>query len=104
MEGGATASHHELSGIAEQHQPLWNGTGSYGDVSKDEQDVVMVKDEQESGAEKQQGTDTKTVEMQAKSGMPMLIPGLGGVVSGGGVQASDGMDVDDIPVPALDKS
>jgi hypothetical protein len=103
MDGGATATHHELSDLTEQHQPSWNGTDNYGEVNQQGQDVVMGKDEHGSGAETPQVTDAKAVEMQAKSGMPMLIPGLGGI-SGGGINASDGMDVDDLPIQVLDRA
>lgn len=63
----------------------------------------MEKDGQDSGIETPQLSDGKSVEMEAKSGMPMLIPALSNS-SEGRANTSDGMDVDDLPAQALDKA
>lgn len=63
----------------------------------------MDKDGQESGIETPQSSEVKSVEMEAKSGMPMLVPALSRG-SEGGINTTDGMDVDDLPVQGLDKA
>lgn len=97
IDGGVSATTHE------QYQAPWSGTDDHSEINQQRQDVVMEKDGQESGIETPQLSDVKSVEMEAKSGMPMLIPALSNS-SEGRVNTSDGMDVDDLPAQALDKA
>lgn len=102
IDRGASATHHELSDTRGQYQAPWSSTDDHSESNQQRQDVVMEKDGQESGIETPQPSDVKSLEMEAKSDMPMLIPGLG--TTGGGVNTGDGMDVDDLPVEVLDKT
>lgn len=103
IDGGASVTHHEPSDSRGQYQATWSSTDDHSEVNQQRQDVVMEKDGQESGIETPQPSDVKPVEMEAKSDMPMLVPALSRD-SEGGVNTSDGMDVDDLPVQVLDKA
>lgn len=103
IDVGASATHHELSDARGHYQAPWSSTDDHSEANQQRQDVVMEKDGQENGIETPQPSDVKSVEMEAKSGMPMLVPALSRG-SEGGVNTSDGMDVDDLPVQALDKA
>ncbi|KFZ24563.1 hypothetical protein V502_00948 [Pseudogymnoascus sp. VKM F-4520 (FW-2644)] len=103
IDVGASATHHELYDGRGQYQVPWSSTDDHSEANQQRQDVVMEKDGQENGTETPQPSDVKSVEMEAKSGMPMLVPALSRG-SEGGVNTSDGMDVDDLPVQVLDKA
>ena len=91
-----------MAELIEQQQPVWNGTDNHTEANQHRPDVVMERDEHEGGAETPQPSDAKAVEMQAKSGIPMLIPGLGST-SGEGISTTDDvMDVDNLPFQVVD--
>lgn len=102
IEGNPSATH-QLSDARGEDQAPWSSTDDHTEVNQQKQDVVMEKDGQESGIETPQPSGATSVEMETKTGMPMLVPVLSRS-SEDGVNANDGMDVDDLPVQALDKA
>ncbi|KFY09227.1 hypothetical protein V491_08312 [Pseudogymnoascus sp. VKM F-3775] len=103
IDGGASATRQEPADARGQDQASWSGTDGHSEVNQQRQDIIMDKDWQEGGTETPQSSVVKSVEMEAKSGMPMLVPALSRG-SEGGINTSDGMDVDDLPVQGLDKA
>lgn len=103
IDGGASATRQEPADARGQDQASWSGTGGHSEVNQQRQDIIMDKDWQGGGIETPQSSGVKSVEMEAKSGMPMLVPALSRG-SEGGINTSDGMDVDDLPVQGLDKA
>ncbi|KFY10773.1 hypothetical protein V492_04854 [Pseudogymnoascus sp. VKM F-4246] len=103
IDGVDAATHHGLTDTQGQYQAPWSSTDDHSEVNQRRQDVIMEKDGQESGIETPQPSGVKSVEMEAKSGMPLLVPTLS-KNSEGGVNTSDGMDVDDLPAQVSDKA
>jgi hypothetical protein len=102
-DGVPAAARHELSNAGEQYIAPWSDKDNHPEANQQEQDLVMEKDGQESGADTPQPSNVKSVEMEAKTGMPMLVPSLSNS-AGGAANTSDGMDVDYLPAQALDRA
>lgn len=103
-EGNIT-DHHAQPGFAEPQPSDWDATINDAAIGHNRHDIIMGQDPNESDAETIGAKGGKEMkEMEAKAGMPTLIPGLIRSPAKKTSTGGDGMDVDDLVSLNMERS